>query len=190
MSEIVSNLVKTCCMLTTLTKRDQTWPNLTLDQTGSNYNFGKTYCWFKFDQTLIKFDQTCSSLIKLDQIGSNLFKLDQIGLNLVQIDQTCSTLFKPDQTGSNWIKLDQTGSNWIKLVQTCLTWSLQTWSWKTWSWQTLSLQTWSIQIFFCHGLDKHGHKGNCSQFGIDFQSCFTYSCLLTKVALIGLFQGH
>ena len=23
-----------------------------------------------------------------------------------------------------------------------------------------------------HGLDKHGHKGDCSQFGIDFQSCY------------------
>ena len=57
---------------------------------------------------------------------------------------------------------------WSWLIWSWQTWSWQTWSWQTWSWQTCSwifffFLTWSWYFFLTR---------SCSQFGIDFQSCF------------------
>ena len=39
-----------------------------------------------------------------------------------------------------------------------------------------------------HGLDIHGHKGNCSQFGIDFQSCYKSFLCVCLCKLSGMLK--
>ena len=123
---------------------------------------------------------------KLIQNGSNWFKLVQTGS-------------KRRKLVIRWYR--KKGLDKHVLNGNLLTWSWQTWSWQTWSCKhgldmvftnmvlsnmvlTNMVLTWSWhglykhglnKLFFWHGLDKHGHKGDCSQFGIDFQSCF--ACL-------------